>query len=217
MSTRQELQEAMQPPADPPKQCTIVFETGATRCDIGNAEFYLISPTAIKRIARMANSHPAQGGGPKDHVNRSVGLIFNFLSYGQDRNSSYDTKWLERAALEVMHAIDPDFQPNTKDCLRYSYTVENYNLLPAKAIRRVAEAFGEGAKKYAAYNWEKGMPAHAMLNHAIDHAWKYFSGDETEDHLGHMLWNLFTSIHSLYAWDSLNKGKFRRAGGVPKE
>lgn len=95
-----------------------------------------------------------------------------------------------------------------------------YDLISPIGLRAVAEACAEGARKYSDYNWEKGMPASDMINHALRHVYEFLEGDRSEDHLGHAAWNLMGAIHSLQAWPELNDGKFRGEGCVapgPKE
>jgi hypothetical protein len=50
-----------------------------------------------------------------------------------------------------------------------------------------------GAVRYGEDNWQKGIPIKDCLNHAIDHIYKYLSGDRTEDHLAHAACNLLMS------------------------
>lgn len=70
-----------------------------------------------------------------------------------------------------------------------------YDLLPVEAIRRWAETMGEGSLKYTDRNWEKGQPASVLINHLLAHVFQYVSGDQTEDHLGHAIFNLGALMH----------------------
>lgn len=58
------------------------------------------------------------------------------------------------------------------------------------ALRRLAETFAEGYKKYGADNWKKGFPASELYNHAREHMLLWIGGDKSEDHLAHAVWNL---------------------------
>lgn len=84
-----------------------------------------------------------------------------------------------------------------------------YDLVSPIGLRAVAAACAEGAARYGDYNWEKGMPANDMLNHAIRHIYLFLAGDRSEDHLGHAAWNVMGAIHSLEAWPDLNEGTLR--------
>jgi len=89
-----------------------------------------------------------------------------------------------------------------------------YDLISPIGLRRLAEAYAEGAEKYESFNYERGMDIPTCLNHAIRHIYLYLQGDRSEDHLAHGAWNLFTSIHSETLWPHLN-GDLRRGDCVP--
>jgi hypothetical protein len=87
-----------------------------------------------------------------------------------------------------------------------------YDLVSPIGLREVARACAEGAEKYGDWNWEKGMPVHDLLNHAIAHIYGFLSGDRSEPHLGHAAWNLLAAIHSHELWPQLNDGHLRGNG-----
>lgn len=66
-----------------------------------------------------------------------------------------------------------------------------YDLISAIALRRLAETYAEGAIKYSANNWRRGIPVSNLLNHALGHVVAFMAGDRTEDHMAHAAWNLF--------------------------
>jgi hypothetical protein len=84
-----------------------------------------------------------------------------------------------------------------------------YDLISPIGLAAVAAACAEGAEKYDPFNWEKGMPATDLLNHAIRHIYMFLSGDRSEEHLGHAAWNVIGAIHSLEVWPELNEGTLR--------
>ena len=92
-----------------------------------------------------------------------------------------------------------------------------YDLVTPIGLRRVAEAYAEGAVKYSAFNCEKGMPMDDLLNHCLRHIYLYLSGDRSEDHLGHAGWNILMSMHSEELWPHLNAGKLRGPNCTPPE
>lgn len=69
-----------------------------------------------------------------------------------------------------------------------------YDLLPTRAIRRLAEHYENGAKKYGNRNWEKGQPLSRMLDSAIRHLFKALEGQTDEDHLTACAWNVLGII-----------------------
>jgi len=70
-----------------------------------------------------------------------------------------------------------------------------YDLISHVALRRLAETYAEGAEKYGAGNWRKGIPMENLMNHALAHLVAYSGGDRNEDHLAHAVWNLATMMH----------------------
>lgn len=82
---------------------------------------------------------------------------------------------------------------------------QRYDLISPIALRRLAETCHEGAVKYSDFNWEKGMPVSEMLNHALGHIYAYLSGDRSEDHLAHAMWNCGGAMHSEEMWPQLNQ------------
>ena len=70
-----------------------------------------------------------------------------------------------------------------------------YDLITPIGLRRLAETYAEGARKYGANNWRKGIPASDLINHAIRHIYLWLDGDSREDHLAHAVWNLMTCMH----------------------
>lgn len=78
-----------------------------------------------------------------------------------------------------------------------------YDLISDIGLRRVAETYAEGAKKYSEYNWLKGIPASDLINHLSKHISQWKSGDRSEDHLAHAAWGLFTLMHFEETRDDL--------------
>ena len=69
-----------------------------------------------------------------------------------------------------------------------------YDLLPRLPLYRYARHMGKGAAKYAARNWEKGMPLSEFYNSAMDHMLKFACGFDDEDHLAAAMWNIGSLI-----------------------
>ncbi len=70
-----------------------------------------------------------------------------------------------------------------------------FDLITPIGLRRLAETCAEGAKKYGDFNWQRGIPASVMLNHAIRHIYLWLDGDVAEDHLAHAAWNILGVCH----------------------
>lgn len=70
-----------------------------------------------------------------------------------------------------------------------------FDLITPVAMRRLAETYSEGSKKYGDHNWTKGMPVSQVMNHALRHLYLWLDGDKSEDHLAHATWNLCAIMH----------------------
>jgi len=82
-----------------------------------------------------------------------------------------------------------------------------YDLIPPKALKRLAELYARGAVKYSDHNWHKGMPTSSAMASAYRHLEQYRAGERDEDHLAAVVWNVFaliefegTSLDDLYDW-----------------
>jgi hypothetical protein len=89
---------------------------------------------------------------------------------------------------------------------------ERYDLISPIGLQALAQTYAEGAQKFGAFNWENGMPACDLLNHAIAHVYMWLGGDRSEDHLGHAAWNILGAIHSVKQWPELNEALMRGEG-----
>lgn len=83
-----------------------------------------------------------------------------------------------------------------------------FDLLPTRALKRLARHFEAGAKKYGDRNWEKGQEISRYVDSGIRHAFTYLQGERDEDHLIAAAWNL------LCAADTEERIK---AGLLPKD
>lgn len=81
-----------------------------------------------------------------------------------------------------------DFQTGSRRDIRDGKG--RFDLLPARAIRRLARHFEAGGKKYGDRNWEKGQPISRYMDSALRHAFSYLEGQRDEDHLIAAAWNL---------------------------
>lgn len=84
-----------------------------------------------------------------------------------------------------------------------------YDLISPIGLDALARTYAEGAQKFGEFNWENGMPAVDLINHALRHLFMFLAGNREEDDLGHAAWNIIGAIHSLEAWPELNEGRLR--------
>lgn len=71
-----------------------------------------------------------------------------------------------------------------------------YDLLPTRALREVAIVYQLGAEKYAARNWEKGIPLSRFLDSGIRHVFAALEGQTDENHAAQAAWNLLCFIET---------------------
>ena len=71
-----------------------------------------------------------------------------------------------------------------------------FHLLPYVAVFLLARIYEMGAKKYAARNWEKGMPISRYIDSAQRHLAKYMIGMRDEPHLSMAAWNIIGALHT---------------------
>jgi hypothetical protein len=70
-----------------------------------------------------------------------------------------------------------------------------YDLIPPRALERVAKVYEAGANEHGDWNWAKGMKMSRLLDSATRHINQYRDGDRTEDHLAQAVWNLLGTLH----------------------
>lgn len=70
-----------------------------------------------------------------------------------------------------------------------------FDLVSFLALDRYAKVLERGAAKYAARNWESGMPISRCVDSAMRHLGQFMLGQSDEDHLGQAAWNLMSALH----------------------
>ena len=61
---------------------------------------------------------------------------------------------------------------------------ERYDLIPAEALREIAEHFGKGARKYGPDNWRKGMEWSKNFAALNRHLWQFWNGEDIDTETG---------------------------------
>lgn len=75
-----------------------------------------------------------------------------------------------------------------------AYTEERLVTWGINGIFEVSKLFEKGALKYAARNWEKGIPLSRYFDSGLRHAHKAIRGDQDEDHATAAAWNAICGI-----------------------
>ncbi len=70
------------------------------------------------------------------------------------------------------------------------------DLLPYRALMAVSKIFEEGAKKYDANNWRKGIPLSRYADSGPRHFAKWMMGMRDEPHLEQACWNFLCLIET---------------------
>lgn len=83
-----------------------------------------------------------------------------------------------------------------------------FDLIPYRALNRLASHFENGSIKYGDSNWKRGIPLRTYLNSAARHLYKLLDGWNDEDHAAAVIWNLACFIHTKECIDE---------GILPKE
>ena len=121
-----------------------------------------------------------------------------------DCGKLYDSR-LEKDHQCEEYAVDLDPIFETKDSgereefstgsVRDSRTGKGrFDLIPALALKRLAQLYERGADKYGGRNWEKGQPLKRYLDSAARHLNCYMAGERDEDHLIAVAWNMFALV-----------------------
>jgi hypothetical protein len=76
--------------------------------------------------------------------------------------------------------------------------------LPTRALLRASKRFEDGAAKYDAHNWRKGIPLSRYIDSMNRHTWLFMQGDTSEDHLGAITWNALCLSETF---DLISEGK----------
>lgn len=105
---------------------------------------------------------------------------------------------LRRLAAESDKSIelgDPMSQSST-GAVRSDSTSSFLGDIPPEVLEALADAFEDGkAQGYPVGNWALGLPMRETIAHAMSHLANFSWGDESEDHLSHLLFNVVSLIY----------------------
>jgi hypothetical protein len=193
------------------------FNTGAVRSnDAENEAWYLISPIAWKRLAlaygQLCIDEFAVYNDLRINLSECIREIRDYLA-----GSRSEVDPLARALMYLCEALQIEetesptpIYPTPLEYIDFIQT--RYDAISPVGLRRIAERYRLGEKKYSAYNCEKGFPVHDLLNHAIRHIQMHLAGNVDEpgdDNLGGVAWGLCMAMHSEEMWPELNRGYLR--------
>ena len=104
-------------------------------------------------------------------------------------------------AVEVLHHI-ADFQAGDDSALESALVASAFGEPDLNGFELAARVFEYGKKKYAAWNWAKGMQWSVPIGCIVRHIQKILNGEKTDDesgihHMGHIQCNLFMLAHYM--------------------
>jgi len=104
--------------------------------------------------------------------------------------------------LESQNYPLTDGIPEPTQALRYNEGKIKWSLVDWKSLEPMVRVLEMGAKKYAPYNWSKGMPVTEVSESLLRHMFAYLDGelDDNEskiEHLGHVMCNCMFLIHIM--------------------
>ena len=74
------------------------------------------------------------------------------------------------------------------------------SLIPTEELVRVMQHYRNGGAKYGENNWKNGMTTSVFYDSAQRHLLKWWMGEEDEDHLSAVVWNVMGAM-----WTQKNK------------
>lgn len=94
-----------------------------------------------------------------------------------------------------------DVNSNTKGSgARYNGGKTRLDLIPLSTLKACADVFAYGERKYARWNWMKGMPWMAVIASLLRHLDAFQRGEDIDPesglpHLGHIMCNVVMLCH----------------------
>jgi len=93
-------------------------------------------------------------------------------------------------------------EQNNQQALRYNQGKLKWSLVDWKSLEPMVRVLEMGAKKYAPYNWTKGMPVTEVSESLLRHMYAFLEGENYDkesniEHLGHVMCNAMFLIHIM--------------------
>ena len=157
------------------------FDTGAVRdIQAGKGRFELITPFMLAKVHEyMHRNKPHFTNNFQEMLTEAQARLVDFQIHGNVFQVAAFVSFIG-AAIHCQEL------PNEAAPAEY---------LSPYAMKRLAELYEAGAKKYEVRNWEKGIPATRFLDSCMRHFNKARFGMTDEDHLAAALWNASGIIH----------------------
>jgi len=70
-----------------------------------------------------------------------------------------------------------------------------FDLIPSGPLKRLAVRYEEGGRQHGDENWKNGQPMTRIFSALIRHAYQWQDGQDDEDHLAAVAWNVFALMY----------------------
>lgn len=113
------------------------------------------------------------------------------------------TPMLSKEQIEKLQTFSIDGRHHTgEQALRYNQGKLKWSLIDWKSLEGLVRVLEMGAKKYAPYNWAKGMPVTEVSESLLRHMFAFLEGEDRDKeslelHLSHVLCNAMFLIHIM--------------------
>lgn len=189
------------------------FETGAIREIVqGKGRFDLLPLAEISNIVTQLNvddynvifrallteERPPKKGELDELEVRIIAQIYFQLNLFR-KLGSYQTLLSTFHLGVILNAYKSGVKLDSIQTLNSEYTTFFFNTL-----WELAKHYENGALKYEARNWEKGLPLHSFIDSALRHLTKVMVGLEDEPHNIAFLWNIVCAMYTKVNHPSLD-------------
>lgn len=126
--------------------------------------------------------------------------VFKYLS---DCNPSLSSEAIDRMRQRILSGSDKDKEVRSVSSTggQKGTKLERHDLIPAEALKQLAEHYGAGAKKYDDHNWRKGYEwskslaaLHRHLRQFEDPTESDFDEETGSNHLVAVAWHALTLL-----------------------
>lgn len=163
----------------------------------------------------IGKTYKARNGSLHKITAKYLEMSFPFLSsegLSFRENGTYFDCYLPSQKDLIEEAIEPPFNKlsinnstckitvNLVDGIKLDQGKEPLDLLSPIAIFELTKVLQFGAKKYAAYNWAKGISYSRCISALLRHVFKYMSGESKDpetgiSHVAHAMANCMFLLH----------------------
>lgn len=181
------------------------FETGAMREIVqGKGRFDLLPLAEISNIVTQLNvddynaifkalyveERPPKEGELKEFEVRIIAQIYSQI-YLFRKFGSYQTLLSTFHLGVILNAYKSGIEWDSIQALSSEYITFFFDTL-----WELAKHYENGALKYEARNWEKGLPLHSFIDSALRHLTKVMVGLKDEPHNIAFLWNIVCAMYT---------------------